>query len=163
MGRTSSLKFGILTISDRCSSGQTEDKSGPVIKELLKDLFPSAHILKTCVPDETNEIQDKIKFWVDKDKVDLIITSGGTGMSPRDVTPEAMQQILDQRLPVLEHIIQTEASKMTTLALLSRTTCGIRNKTLVLCFPGSAKAVKENFQIVKTFLPASLQKLQTLK
>uniref|UniRef100_A0A8D9DXX8 molybdopterin molybdotransferase n=1 Tax=Cacopsylla melanoneura TaxID=428564 RepID=A0A8D9DXX8_9HEMI len=159
----SSMTFAVLTVSDRCYRKETEDKSGPELIQLLKKHFPDAHILQTCVPDEIEEIQDKISYWVDHNGVNLILTTGGTGMSPRDVTPEAMEHLVDRRLPCLEHIIQSEGLKVTPLAMLSRPTCGIRKKTLILNFPGSAKAVKENFAAISSYLPTMLKSVQSMK
>ncbi|KAI5720771.1 hypothetical protein M8J77_011470 [Diaphorina citri] len=158
-----SLTFAILTVSDRCFNKESEDKSGPLLAQLLQEDFQHAHILKTCVPDEMEEIKDKLKYWVDQSKVDLIITSGGTGMSPRDVTPEAMSHLIDKKVPCIEHIIQTEGLKVTPLAMLSRTTCGICGKTLIMNFPGSSKAVKENYLAVSSYLPSIVKTLQSIK
>lgn len=154
------VTIAVLTVSDRCYKKETEDKSGPLLKEMLQKDFQLAHILHTCVPDEIEEIKEKLVYWADETRVDLIITSGGTGMSPRDVTPEATLQLIDRQTPSIEHLVQSEALKITPLAMLSRTTCGIRKKCLIMNFPGSAKAVRENYSFIRPYLPTIVAKLK---
>lgn len=163
MGLESSFTFAVLTVSDRCYQKETEDKSGPLLIQMLQKDFESAHLLQTCVPDEIEEIKEKLTYWVDDVGVDLIITSGGTGLSPRDVTPEAMSQLIDRKAPCVEHIIQSEGLQVTPLAMLSRTTCGIRKKCLIMNFPGSAKAVSENYSAISSYLPSILKTLKSTK
>ncbi|MCX7987817.1 MAG: MogA/MoaB family molybdenum cofactor biosynthesis protein, partial [Thermodesulfovibrio sp.] len=130
----------IVTISDKGSKGEREDKSGKVIEELLKSW--AEVVSYVIVPDEKEEIKKAILANVDK--VDLILTNGGTGLHPRDVTPEATIEIIDKEVPGIAEAIRWEGFKKTKKAILSRAVAGIKGKTLIINLPGSPKAVKES-------------------
>jgi len=141
------LHFGVLTISDRASAGTRPDLSGPAIVQSLSE---SGHkVLKTAiVPDNVRMIQEILIEWCDSHDCDVILTTGGTGFSPRDVTPEATLGIIERSTPGIVEAIRTESLKLTPHAMLSRAVAGIRGNTLVINFPGSPKAAVENLQIV---------------
>lgn len=146
----------IVTISDKGSKGEREDKSGKVIKELLKSW--AEVVSYVIVPDEKEEIKKAILANVDK--VDLILTNGGTGLHPRDVTPEATIEIIDKEVPGIAEAIRWEGFKKTKKAILSRAVAGIKGKTLIINLPGSPKAVKESLEVILDALPHAIDKLK---
>ncbi|MEK6567951.1 MAG: MogA/MoaB family molybdenum cofactor biosynthesis protein [Candidatus Omnitrophota bacterium] len=137
----------ILTISDRCSRGEREDISGEVIQELIQGI--SFELVKyEVIPDEAELIRKKLIDYSDNLKADLILTTGGTGFSPRDVTPEATRAVLDKEVPGIPEVIRLESLKFSRRAMLSRAICGLRGRTLIINLPGSAKAVRESLGII---------------
>ncbi len=152
------MKAGILTLSDKGSRGEREDLSGAVIREMLE----GAGITVTAyevIPDETVLISSKLKEWSDSKGLNLIITTGGTGLSPRDVTPEATLAVIEKRVPGMEEAMRAESLKKTPNAMISRAVVGIRGKTLILNLPGSPRAVRENLDVILPVLPHALSKL----
>ncbi|MGD2026931.1 MAG: MogA/MoaB family molybdenum cofactor biosynthesis protein [Anaerolineales bacterium] len=154
-----SLRFGIVIISDRSSAGEREDLSGPLLKEMVEARGWQVSEFK-IIPDEQEEIKDLLVEWADSGDVDVILTSGGTGFAPRDVTPEATLEIIARRAPGLVEAIRAESLKITPHAMLSRAEAGMRGKTLIINFPGSPKAVRENFEIVVPVLPHAVELLR---
>ncbi len=150
------IKVGILIMSDRASSGIYEDKSGKVIKEIIEEDAQYNVIEYEVIPDEKNLIEKKLIEYVDIKKLDLIITSGGTGLSSRDVTPEATRSVIDKEIPGMAEAMRSEGIKKTPYAMLSRAVTGMRGKTLIINLPGSPKAVKENLYIVLPVIPHAL-------
>jgi molybdopterin adenylyltransferase len=132
------MKVGIITVSDRASKGIYEDRSGEKIKEILLDKIKDVSIEKIIVPDEKDEILEALNKFLG---VDFIFTTGGTGISKRDVTPEVTEQFCDKELPGIAETIRAESLKETKTAMLSRGYAGIKDKTIVVNFPGSVKAV----------------------
>ncbi len=150
------ITAGIITISDRSSRGERPDTSGPVIREILETI--NAEIKEyRIIPDEKDIITDTMKELSDIVHVDLIISTGGTGLAPRDVTPEATLEIIDKRVPGIEEAMRAESIKITPHGLLSRAVSGIRNKTLIINLPGSPKAVKENLSVILSALPHAVE------
>ncbi len=150
------IKAAVLTISDRSSRGEREDKSGPTIKELLK--FINAEIIEyLIIPDERDIISAKLKELADVAKADLIVTTGGTGLTQRDVTPEATLDVIDKRIPGFEEAMRAESIKITPHGMLSRAVAGLRNKTLIINLPGSPKAVRENLSVVLPAIPHAIE------
>jgi molybdopterin adenylyltransferase len=150
---------GILTISDKGSRGERVDESGKVIKEILAAL--GAHVVKyEIVPDEKELISVKLVDWVDKEKIDLILTTGGTGLTPRDVTPEATIAVIDKEVPGFAEAMRAESLKKTPMAVLSRAVAGIRKRSLIINLPGSPKAVRECMEVVS---PALNHAIETLR
>ena len=132
------LKVGILTISDRGSQGLRADEGGPRIRSLLPvDLFEVS--TSAVVPDEIPSIVETLVEWVDKQKLDLIFTTGGTGLSPRDLTPEATERVIEREVPGMAEVMRSEGMKHTPLAQLSRGKVGIRRETLIVNLPGGLK------------------------
>ena len=151
------MKFGVLCVSDRCSQGICEDKSGKLIEEIVSALGETAAY--TVVPDETDRISQAIIRMCDTDKVDVVLTTGGTGFAPRDVTPEATLAVLEKQTPGISEAIRQKSLEITPMAMLSRAVSGIRESTLIINLPGSPKAVKESLEIILPVLPHAVETL----
>ena len=150
---------GILTISDKGARGDREDKSGAVIREILASI--DAHIINyDVIPDEKELIVKKLSKWADEDNLDILITTGGTGLTPRDVTPEATLAVVDRIVPGFAEAMRAESLKKTPHAMLSRAVVGTRGKCLIINLPGSPKAVRECLEVI---LPALPHAIETLK
>jgi molybdenum cofactor synthesis domain-containing protein len=150
---------GILTISDKGSRGERQDKSGEVIREILTGV--DARIVNyDIVPDEKALIMEKLMEWADEDGLDVVITTGGTGLTPRDVTPEATLGVVDRIVPGFAEAMRAESLKKTPHAMLSRAVAGTRGKCLIINLPGSPKAVRECLGVI---LPALPHAVETLK
>jgi molybdopterin adenylyltransferase len=153
------IRFGIITISDRSARGERPDQSGPAIIEKINQ--QGWQVATSCIiPDETDDIQEKITSWSDRNEVDVILTSGGTGFSPRDVTPEATQAVIERPAPGLAEAMRSASLEITPHAMLSRATAGIRKQTLIINLPGSPKAAVENLEVVLPVLPHAVELLQ---
>ena len=153
------FKAGILTISDKGWRGERQDRSGEVIRGILSQI--DAQIVNyDIVPDEKNLIAEKLIQWADKDGIDVIITTGGTGLSPRDVTPEATLSVVDRVVPGFAEAMRLASLKKTPMAMLSRAVAGTRGGCLIINLPGSPKAVRECLEVV---LPALPHAVETLK
>ena len=140
-------RVGIITVSDRASQGVYEDKSGPVIKELVEEAGMEV-IDCLIVPDEKSEIVKKLLHFSDHTQADLIFTTGGTGFSKRDVTPEATKQVVEREVPGIGEALRSYSMTITPKAMLSRQTAGIRGNTLIINLPGSPKACRENIEYI---------------
>jgi molybdopterin adenylyltransferase len=150
---------GILTISDKGSRGERQDKSGEAIREILSKM--DVRIVNyDIVPDEKDLIVETLVKWVDRDNLDVVITTGGTGLTPRDVTPEATLAVVDRIVPGFAEAMRAESLKKTPHAMLSRAVVGTRGKCLIVNLPGSPKAVRECLQVI---LPALPHAVETLK
>lgn len=145
-------------ISDRVSAGISTDMSGPAMADVLHqvDKVQMDVVAIKVVPDNVDQIQAVVKEWADSDIVDLILTSGGTGFSPRDVTPEAVKAVLDKEIPGFPIAMLESSLKITAKAVLSRPVAGIRKNTLIVTLPGKPKAVLENFSAIAEVLPHAL-------
>ena len=150
---------GIITVSDKGSRGQREDISGPMIKEKLSAAGSS--VLKyEIVPDEKEVIAATLSGWADAAEVDVILTTGGTGLAERDVTPEATQLVIDRSVPGFGEAMRMKSLEKTPMAMLSRATAGIRGKCLIINLPGSPKAVSECLDVI---LPAIAHGVEIIK
>jgi molybdopterin adenylyltransferase len=150
------FKVSILTISDKGAQGQRYDKSGEVVRDSLSHL--DSHIVKyEIVPDEMDVICHKLTGWADEGEVDVIITTGGTGLSQRDVTPEATLSVVDKVVPGFAEAMRTESLNKTPMAMLSRATAGVRGKCLIINLPGSPKAVRECLEVVLPAIPHAVE------
>ena len=150
------IKVAILTVSDSCAQGKREDVSGQTIKDMLaEDKFEICE--KRIVADNHEAIADELKFFSDETDVDIVFTTGGTGLGPRDVTPEATDSICERTIPGLSEIIRAQGWKKTKSAVLSRGIVGIRNRTLIINLPGSPKAVLESLEIILDLLPHAVE------
>jgi len=151
------VRVGVLTVSDRVARGEAEDLSGPVAAQLIQSSLASSNVEVTAVvPDEIEEIQRLLKLWADELKLHLILTTGGTGFSPRDVTPEATKALLDREAPGIVVAMISASLKVTPHAMLSRPAAGMRKQCLIINLPGSSKAVKENLEVVLPVLPHAI-------
>ncbi len=150
------MTAAVLTVSDRSFRGEREDLSGPLLEQLVTAL--GARVVSCAiVPDEQEQIQATLLNLVDRQGVDLLLTTGGTGPAPRDVTPEATRAVIEKEMPgLVEWMRQEGARRFTPFALLSRAVAGIRGKTLIINLPGNPRAVQENLQIVGPLLPAAV-------
>jgi molybdenum cofactor synthesis domain-containing protein len=153
------IKAAILTMSDKGSKGERVDVSADVIKELLEKI-PAEFIKYVIIPDEKELIIDALKELCDNLKADLIITTGGTGVGPRDVTPEATKEVIDREVPGMAEAMRHESLKMTPHAMISRAVVGMRGKTLIINLPGSPKAVRENFSVVIPAIKHAVEKIK---
>jgi molybdenum cofactor synthesis domain-containing protein len=153
------FSVGIITISDKGAAGTREDLSGPEIKNIIVSL-PAEVKEYEIVPDSKDLIAKKLKEWTDNKGIDLIITTGGTGVSPRDVTPEATREVIEKEIPGMSEVMRMESLKKTPHAMISRAVVGIRHHSLIVNLPGSPKAVKENLQAILPALPHTLSKLK---
>ncbi|XP_066281590.1 uncharacterized protein [Branchiostoma lanceolatum] len=155
------VTVGILTVSDSCYRNLAEDKSGPNLKQLVEDPDRLAGIVtvQKCVPDDFQEIKDTLLEWSDVLRINLILTTGGTGFSPRDVTPEATKDVIEKEAPGMAVAMLMGSLNVTPLAMLSRPVCGIRKNTLIINLPGSKKGSQECFHFVLPALPHALDLL----
>jgi len=151
-------RAAIITISDKGSCGQRVDTSGPGLRDMLNDEFDVGEIV--IIPDEVDIIADTIKRHVDDFGVDLIVTNGGTGLSKRDVTPEATRMVIEKDLPGFAEVMRAESYKITPTAVISRAVCGIRKESIIINLPGSPKAATECLGFIKAALPHALEKLK---
>ncbi len=153
------LRFGILTASDRSSRGERPDLSGPALVELVN--AQGWLVNRTgIVPDEKDILRETLATWADSCEVDIILTTGGTGFAPRDVTPEATRLVIDREAPGLAEAMRQESLKSTPHAMLSRAIAGIRGRTVIINLPGSLKAAMENFKVVQPVLQHAVELLR---
>jgi molybdopterin adenylyltransferase len=150
------IEVGILTISDKGARGEREDQSGKVIEEIVKKIEGEVKYYR-IIPDEEEIIQDELVKAVDRLHLDLILTTGGTGLGKRDVTPEATLAVIEKEVPGISEIIRSESFKKTDRAILSRGVAGIRKKSLIINLPGSPKGVKESLEIILKALPHGIE------
>jgi len=153
------MKAAVVTVSDRSFRGERADVSGPVLKQLLEGA--GAEVAEALVvPDDPSVIAQTLIRLADEIRCELVFTTGGTGLSPRDTTPEATQRVIDKDVPGMEEAIRQESLKKTPFAMLSRGMVGVRGQTLILNFPGSPKAVKECFAVVAPVLSHAVKLLR---
>ena len=151
-------KAAIITVSDKGAKGEREDRSGPSIKSMIEDLYEVEEMI--IVPDEEETISKTIERLVDENKIDLVITTGGTGVSPRDVTPEATKKVIEKEIPGFSEIMRIESYKITPHGIISRGVCGIRGKSVIINLPGSPNAATQCLSYVLPALPHALSKVK---
>lgn len=151
------FRIAILTLSDKGAAGERIDESGRVLAEMAAEL--GRVVCYEVLPDEQARISSWLASRADSRELDLILTTGGTGMSPRDVTPEATLQVIERQVPGLAEAMRLESMKKTPHAMLSRGVAGIRGATLIINLPGSPRAVRENFAVTIPALKHGLAKL----
>lgn len=148
-------KVAVLTISDKCSKGEREDESGKIIQEIVKNL-PGEIVKYEIIPDESEMIKERLIYYSDNLKVDLVLTNGGTGFTCRDLTPEATEEVIERKIPGIPEAMRSEGFKITKRAMLSRGIAGIRGKALIINLPGSTKGARESLEAVLDGLPHGL-------
>jgi molybdopterin adenylyltransferase len=153
------LRFGLITVSDRSARGERSDASGPALENIIVN-HNWAVILKQIIPDDQMSIQKLLENWADNGNIDIILTTGGTGFSPRDATPEATLAVVTRLAPGLVEAMRSASLAITPHAMLSRAVAGIRNNTLIVNLPGSPKAAIENLNIIVPVLEHAVQLLQ---
>ena len=143
------MKIGRLTISDRASAGIYEDRSGPEIERSLREVFGAeSEFIVAVMPDEQELISAKLRELADHQSCDLIVTTGGTGISPRDVTPEATRNVLEKELPGFGELMRAQSFAKVRTAILSRAVAGTRGRSLIVNLPGKPSAVRECLEIL---------------
>ena len=152
------IQVGLLTISDRGAAGEYEDRSGPLMAKLLAAETDWNVGARAIIPDDQETIARALMEWSDQG-LNLILTSGGTGFAPRDVTPEATRQVIEREAPGIAEALRSESLKITRHAMLSRAVAGMRGRTLIINLPGSPKAVNESLDILLPILPHALELL----
>ena len=153
------LRFGILTLSDRSSRGERPDSSGPALARYIEAEGWSV-TKQSILPDEESAIREILASWADSQDLDILLTTGGTGFSPRDVTPEATRAVIEREAPGLAEAMRAASLKITPHAMLSRLVAGIRKKTLIINLPGSPKGAVENMQVITPVLSHAVQLLR---
>jgi molybdopterin adenylyltransferase len=154
------LRVGILTSSDRSSRGERADTTGPTIHNLVVEKLGGKVVQYKVVPDNVQALSETMIEWVDEHKLDLILTNGGTGLSPTDVTPEATRKVIEKETPWIVNAMVIESLRVTPYAMLTRATAGIRGRTLIVNLPGSPKAATENLTAVAEILPHAVMIVQ---
>ncbi|XP_058611407.1 gephyrin b isoform X1 [Onychostoma macrolepis] len=156
------IRVGVLTVSDSCFRNHTDDRSGINLKDLVHDpsLLGGTISAYKIVPDEIDEIKETLIDWCDEKELNLILTTGGTGFAPRDVTPEATKEVIEREAPGMSLAMLVGSLNVTPLGMLSRPVCGIRGKTLIINLPGSKKGSQECFQFILPALPHAIDLLR---
>jgi len=152
------IRAGVLTISDKGSRGQREDLAGPLVAKILTHAGYKVEKQK-IVPDDRDRIAKCLRAWADKEDIGLIVTTGGTGISPTDVTPEAMLKVITYQIPGMAEAMRAESLKKTPHAMLSRAIAGVRNQSLIINLPGSPSGAKENLAVILPALGHALEKI----
>ena len=148
----------VITVSDKGSKGERVDTSGPGLAEMLKRSYEVSGVV--IVPDEEDLIADTIKSQIDEKGVDLVVTTGGTGVGPRDVTPEATRAVIDKELPGFSEVMRMESFRITPHSLISRAVCGTRGTSIIVNLPGSPRAAAECLSFIESALPHALEKVK---
>jgi molybdopterin adenylyltransferase len=153
------IRAGVITISDKGSRGEREDKSGQEIITMLSDI--GVDIIHTkIIPDEKDQITEVLIDYADTKELDLVITTGGTGVSPRDVTPDATLAVIEKEVPGMAEAMRRESALNTPHAMISRAVVGIRGNALIVNLPGSPKAVRENLAVILPALKHAIEKIR---
>ncbi len=156
MSDPAKVRYAVIILSDRSHRGEREDKTGPVAAEILTEALGSPPAFELILPDDADEIRKKLIDLSDAEGCDLVVTAGGTGLSPRDVTPEATLSVIDRQVPGMAEAMRAEGLRHTPTAMLSRAVCGQRGKTLIVNLSGSPKAVREQLAVIIPALPHAL-------
>ncbi len=152
------FRVAVITLSDRVSAGERMDEGGKAIREML-DALPCAIIAQLVLPDEAQQLIAQLLTLADQERADLILTTGGTGLSARDVTPEATLAVIQRRVPGIEEALRAHGLNKTPFAMLSRAVVGVRGQTLIINLPGNPKGVRESMEVLLPVLPHALKLL----
>ncbi|MDO0822425.1 molybdopterin adenylyltransferase [Desulfosporosinus nitroreducens] len=153
------LRVGVITASDKGSRGEREDLSGPALAKLVQEIGGEV-VEYVVLPDDQAKLEKTMSLWADELSLDLILTTGGTGFSMRDVTPEATLAVADRMVPGIAEVMRMESLKVTPKAMLSRAIAVLRKRTLIINMPGSPKAVRECFAAIAPAIPHGIQILK---
>lgn len=153
------MKVAVLTASDKGARGEREDRSAEVVKEMVSQIGGEI-VAYDVVPDEKEALREKLLEYTDEKKLDLVLTTGGTGLSPRDVTPEATLEVIERQVPGISEAMRLKGLEKTPHAMLSRAVAGSRGRTLIINLPGSPQAVRENLEVVLPAIPHAIEILQ---
>lgn len=153
------LRAKILVLSDATAAGQREDRSGPAVREALE---ARGWLVVACevLPDDALEIRRRLETWTDSDDCDAVLTTGGTGLGPRDVTPEATRAVIEKEIPGLAELMRIEGLRKTRMAALSRGLAGVRKRKLIVNLPGSPRGARESLESVIEVLPHAVDLVQ---
>ncbi|MDW8064332.1 MAG: MogA/MoaB family molybdenum cofactor biosynthesis protein [Anaerolineae bacterium] len=154
------IRVGILTVSDRVAQGIYPDESGMILHKRIVEQIGWTVTQYAVVPDEVEAIQRTLRTWCDEEGLDLILTTGGTGLSPRDLTPEATRSLLEREVPGIAEALRFYGLQQTPFAMLSRGIAGVRGKTLIINLPGSPRAVREGMDVLVRILPHAIALLR---
>lgn len=154
----SNIRAVVITASDACARGEREDRSGAALVELLTEIDAEI-VASKILSDDLDPLIQSLREFAERDDVNLIITTGGTGLGPRDNTPEATQRVIEREAPGIAEAIRAESLKVTPMAMISRGVCGVCSGTLIVNLPGSPKAVRESFSVIAPVLPHALDLL----
>jgi molybdenum cofactor synthesis domain-containing protein len=159
--KRATFKVGILTLSDKGSRGERIDTSGPGLQNAIAENLGADFEVTNyeIIPDEQTEIEAKLKSWSDELKLNLILTTGGTGVAPRDVTPEATLAVIDKQVPGMAEAMRAYSLQKTPMAVISRAVAGIRGRSLIINLPGSPKGARESLEAIIRALPHALEKI----
>jgi len=152
------IRAAVLTVSDRSARGERGDESGPALAELLREAG-AAVVAQEVVSDELEPLAERLRALADRGDVNLVVTTGGTGLSPRDNTPEATRAVLEREVPGIPEAMRAETLRQTPAAMLSRAVCGTRSGALLVNLPGSPKAVRECFAVIRPVLAHAVAQL----
>jgi len=148
---TVSIRAAVITVSDRCARGEQEDRSGELLCGLLREAGAEV-VAREVLADDLEPLRERLRALADRDDINLVVTTGGTGLSSRDNTPEATRAVVEREVPGLAEAMRAETLKQTPTAMLSRGLCGVRSGALVINLPGSPKGVRECFAVVRPVL-----------
>ncbi len=154
------IRVGILTISDRAAQGIYPDESGAILQQRIAEQMGWTIAQYAVVPDEVETIQRTLRVWCDEEGLDLILTTGGTGLGPRDLTPEATRPLLEREAPGIAEALRLHSLQQTPFAMLSRGVAGVRRRTLIINLPGSPRAVREAMDLLGRVLPHAIAVLR---
>jgi molybdopterin adenylyltransferase len=156
---TRNFRAKILVLSDLATRGEREDRSGPAVREILEAHGWHVTALEV-LPDELDQIRSRLEAWTDSEDCDAVFTCGGTGIGPRDVTPEATRSVIETEIPGLEELMRAEGTRSTPLAALSRAVAGVRKSKLIVNLPGSPRGARESLESIIAVLPHAIDQVQ---